>query len=672
MASYSDYCSHPVLYAEDKLILRTFSGILAQFCCPIRQGERPSQLFSEEALTLLSGLGRFFRPAVTDFKDFRHTLALELEHQGHSNLLAHLLTLFAWLLRELQSVSPRCNTFKFTVELWKRMQAAFLPLLKVHVALPHPDNQPLHSIHSSFCQALIQTQPLQCLSKLLHAHRSNIETVWRAGAPEQQQADVLEAAVEGWCEAVNVATEMQTGLILSCCCNTEELFASSGLLEHMCALRLVLAEGLARLEGSKAMEETGAREQHQQQQRQLVQRLAGVLHGKDQLLMDMLSSASTALPIGWLDIEVIDTRVVVPQERSRQGSPVWPSLSHPAVQCLLGWWLVAPGLVWGWPGAGGWRLPEALGRDFRRIRDHDAKREGKSRDRRLAATALFAAARIWPALLRSGAPPPTPQQTAAAAAAPTLARGGDALAPEAVEGSSRAGAIGACRAGAPTDAGLVAASPMQPSDGGGCAPPFPLAYRPAHMYRVCYVVTEELGRRKGEYKTRGAWGCSFTYSAWGAGVELLADLLEFLPPRMAVGELPVVWPLVLSELRNISYCNEAAWCVGQMLSELMHLRAGLPGARGAAAASEAASRQTSAASCGSSGASGGGGGGGDDSGSGGGGDGDSSGDGGGSGGGGGGGGDGGGGSGGGGGGRGHGNGEGMGLAGWVYQSSSDG
>lgn len=218
MQSYSDYCSRPTLYAKDKELICKWSTVLAQLCLPIHQGERPSQLLLEDALLLLSEIGSFCRPADPCCKNFRHTLALQLERQGHSNLLAHLVTLFAWLLRELPSVSPRCETFKVTAELWRRMQAAFLPWLTARVAKACPDSQALHATHSSFCRALINTQLLHCLSKLLHAHRSNLETAWRAGVPVQKEADMLEAAVQGWCEAVYLTYAIQGGLVLSCCC----------------------------------------------------------------------------------------------------------------------------------------------------------------------------------------------------------------------------------------------------------------------------------------------------------------------------------------------------------------------------------------------------------------------------------------------------------------------
>ncbi len=609
--SYSQFYKSPQLRKSDVRWLREVDGALRPICEAIVQGARPTLQDLETALPHVKGLSDDWNLISIDKSRYHRLLALDLQRQGRCNLLERLITVFAWLLRDSPDIAhllAETDNPYLLIAMRKYLQisvtlVAALPRDRHYSAAAAWNEEPLWPVQESFCLVLLRTKPLHCLSQLLQLSRQDVEASWSIGTGEQQQDQQvleLERAGMGWCEAVSTVDPLIKVLEGSAFAQLRQDLASSHLLEHLCALRLVLADGMARLEGSRGAAGTGAvgqeqqqeqehqepaappppppqqqereqqqeppppppLQQQQQQQHRLLSRLhrlAALLQQHDRTFLTMLLEGTRGVTIGLqvADVRVTASRVLAPEApHVCMHSVSLPSLSHPAVQCLLGWWLVAPGVVGGWRGAGRWRLPEALERDFRRIQD-EVYRGG------LAAAALSAASHIWPALLRSGFAFPagaSAGREAPAAAATGPVAGGEAGISEPELGSGL---------GPGASSGSVGGAPAAPVGEGRGAAGRVLSYSPVDMYRVCRVAVEEMARREmgsdGE-EVPGGWG------AMEAGEVALVELLEFLPPDQAARRLPGAWRVLFGKLSRRTSDTNGLWYAGYVLRRLTHLR----------------------------------------------------------------------------------------------------
>lgn len=241
-----------------------------------------------------------------------------------------------------------------------------------------------------------------------------------------------------------------------------------------------------------------------------------------------------------------------------------------AVRAGLGWCVLAPGVAGGWPGAGAWGLPGALARDY-------SGSAALQQQHNMLTLALEAAANVWSAALRSGAPlaPPARRSGTAAAAASAGPRVGDVEVAAAASGASVAGcgsaaglvsstgtAFARCNKGAALGSGALGgvgtALSAQPCSGATSLSSFALAYGPAHMYKLCKAVMQNGGEEcVGE----------------GGSVGLLVECLVRLPPAAAARDLPQVWRWLLDAAVDARLPDVAFWHAGQLLSMLQQVRA---------------------------------------------------------------------------------------------------
>ncbi len=499
--------------------------------------------------------------------------------------LRELVTFHPQLLR---ASGPRCGVQYQVCSLLSEMQRVIRVLVS---AISDTPDSPAGKVQHDFMKAFMATQPAHAAAAVLHGHRQRL-TECRADCAAE--LDALSRAVAVWVQAAALAALIwfiycrsppgQQGVV-------RDALVGSHLLVHLCALRLELAEGISRLydsptAGPSSQGSDGPGIKPGSQQRKQQQQLLAQLRAADS---DFLSALGGALRCcsGFREVVVhlkqdrVEMRL--PWNTLHEEPGLHAALSHPAVHCLLGWWLVAPGVAAGCPGATAWGLPEGLVRHVAAMQD----------PRDLCASALFAAVQYWEdaPCTRGVAPPPGPPRPAEAATA-GQARAVDTAgaaggAGEAGAAAGRAGAA-AGEAGAAAGAGMggdvidlvpwdelpggAAAGSSSPREGEAAGSlPGPAVVRhplPYSRSQVCKLVAAAL-----RFLSRDDAATDYSDSALSAAVGLLVRDLMAMPRAKAARRVASTWGLLVPALEACgreTYETAWGWHVGQLLGELPH------------------------------------------------------------------------------------------------------
>lgn len=406
--------------------------------------------------------------------------------------------------------------------------------------------------------AFLRTQPLRAAAAVLHAHRQRLaEYRQDPGARREDPAAELDAlcdAAEAWVLMVDLACLVRDARSFL---NHRPPDAASDALSdavaHLCALRLDLAEGLARVQEQLGKDVVEA---------QLRGLLRATLEEHDRALLILMGKAVDARLLGGMtDIDVDDLAVSVSLDTCQEGRPdedSCPELSHPAVQFLLGWWVVAPGAAAGGPDSCAWGLPEGLLSHVRDIKDPS----------QLCMYALMAAAPYWEQVMLTGLDL-LPQQhggltpvEAASAAARDVAAERAGVSSDGAGGSARGLGTAAETAGvAPADvAPAVAVDGPMPAGGSSPAAagnlprvpqPDKLIFNPVQTFRLCAAAVRHCCSAA-ESMRRGA-GMSMWLNLGDAlehGMSTAVACLLRMTPTQAARHLATAWQLLLESLKH--------------------------------------------------------------------------------------------------------------------------
>ncbi len=445
--------------------------------------------------------------------------------------------------------------------------------------------------------AFLRTQPLRAAAAVLHAHRQRLaEYRGDPGAcrgDPAAQLDALCSAAEAWVLMVDLACLVRDArsFLINLLPRDAEADALSHAMAHLCALRLDLAEGLARVQEQLGKDVVDAR---------LRGRLRRPMEEEDRALLILMGKTVDARVLGGMTQIHVD-RLAVSLATCRQGGPdadSCPELSHPAVQFLLGWWMVAPGAVAEGPDRCAWGLPEGL---LSRVPDMQDQSQ-------LCMYALMAAGPYWEHVMLAGLDLPPQQHGGLAPAVAASAAAGEVAA-------ARAGALSDGAGGAARGAGPAAASPgSTPADvapavavdapvpagesspaAAGSMPTVPqpdkLIFNPVQAYRLCTAAVRHC--------------CSAAESApqgMPVGIRLnLGDALEHgmssavacllrMTPTQAARHLATAWQLLLRSIKH-QYndgMDKEEWHVAQLLGEVAQHVQQAEGRRGGLSAAEEA------------------------------------------------------------------------------------
>ncbi len=552
MQSFSSYRNQAELLDADTCRLRQIESAFRPVCESVSRGEDPSLHALEQALLPAKELRQFWEPS-SDNGRCRVLLCLELHRRRQSNLLYALITSFAWLTR---NVSPTASDptalnspdMRVGHSLQCNIQVAVLHVLNVSTG-GSPDEEPLGAVKRSVYITLLSTEPLHCRSKALQVNRQHLESFRGSGAVTEGLPNGICVAVVAWVGAVDLTWAISRQYMATSYLYIQDsdrtamqlALASSHILEHLCALRVVLAEALMWAE-----EGSGATPKYLHRAIELLAEFSGKFH-------ITLLHISAAVTDGFPSLEVSGARVVTPRPDQCMQSPLWPVVTHPAVQYLLGWYLVAPGVAEGWLTAEAWGLPEALARDYTRLHSLGVERAV------WPSAALHAAANIWCTALRSEASL-LPLGSAVAAGG----RGGDGST-EDQQGTCGVGAAVCSKAAGGAEAAAAAAA----AAAGGCGSAgrpggdwgprcSGLACNVAQMYRLCKASMRHMWLEGADDE-----------HALAAGADLLAECLPRLPAAVASRGLRYVWEGIF---RAPGPSNLLAWQAGQLLSTFVHVR----------------------------------------------------------------------------------------------------
>ncbi len=477
----------------------------------------------------------------------------------HHRCLPLLLAAHAWALR---TSSPcRDNQISDIGLLLMDLQFA---IRVVSAAEPvAPVDAPLLRTWEAVAVAFLRTQPLHATSAVLDAHRQQLAAC--RGDPVAELAALRQAA-NAWTGAVDLAaffsnSNLAWGEAAKSIIPSD--FGSSHILQHLCALRLDLAEGLARAGHGEGEAAGGGATAAAEGAKQMVQQL----EGKDVALLKAIASATYQAPrTGEWHVHIEDLSVSVELEtREPRSSEVAmrSALSHPAVQCLLGWWLVALGAAEGRGRA--WGLPEPLLRHVGDMGERD----------KLCVQALKSAALCWDIELRLWQEPSPPQHSsdAAAAAAAAAAQGSEGEAAAVLAGCGSAAVPGMLPGAAAGTALLASAGTSASAHASSIshAPqhrPFP--YSPLHMYLMCTSALETCYSlaENGRQPTRFNSGTLKLAVHSGMGV-LIGSLLR-MPPAQAARHLASAWQVLLQcPTAGIEiHSSTLGLCMARLLGEL--------------------------------------------------------------------------------------------------------
>ncbi len=506
---------------------------------------------------------------------------LHLVVLGHP-CIQMLLTAHAWALRA--SMPSSINNTDSVCSLLTELQLAIRAIWKGKPC--DPIDEPLMRIWETVVTAFLRTQPLQAASAVLHAHRQRLVACRGDAVPELA---ALRQAADAWTGALELAElvgNLEFKKVSAAISNPLADVATSHIVQHLCALRLDLAEALARAveEGQGEGEEAGGGDAATAEAaRQLSER-----HEQDDAsLLELVASIAHSCSAGGVVAKQRDLTVCVEVDTRQPGgsdAELRSALSHPAVQCLLGWWLVAPGAAAGGGGGRAWGLPGPLLRHMEAIGERD----------KLCVRALKGAALCWEQVLRdwegsNSDPAAPPSALVPSGAAGTAAAG-------AGSGAATAGATGlgcgsgfgpgeAARQQQPTGAAGAGQVPQTTADGpvaaavagtpSGTSRP---VYSPAHMHRMCMAGLRQCCSFP-EYAPGMAMDAYFEILSLRPAVDkglgvLIGNLLR-MPPAKAARRLASVWRLLLrvSKAGFGMLCSTLGLRMGQLLGELLpHLQ----------------------------------------------------------------------------------------------------
>ncbi len=489
---------------------------------------------------------------------------LQLLAVGHP-CIPMLLTAHAWALRA--SMPSSIHNTDSVCSLLTKVQVA---IRAIRGACPCESvDDPLLRIWETVLTAFLRTQPLHAASAVLHAHRQRLAAC--TGEPVSEPA-ALRTAADAWTGALELAELVGSlGFKMDSAASSKPLadLASSHILQHLCALRLDLAESLARVgEGRGEGEEAGGGDAATAA---AAVQLSKRLEQGDSSLLELVASIAHNCSTGGLVAIQRDLTVCVEVDTRRPGgldAELRSALSHPAVQCLLGWWLVAPGAAAGGGGGRAWGLPAPLLRHVGDMGERD----------KLCVQALKGAALCWEQVLGGWeGPQPDP-------AAPPL----ELLPPEAA-GTAAAGPGAATAGGAGLGRGVPRAQ-LTGAAGGGQVPQTTVAgpgaaatalasvnsrpvYSPAHMHRMCMAALRQccsFPECAARVQIDAYFERVYFRPAVKKGLGVLVGSLLRMPPAKAARRLASVWRLLLRVSRagfGIS-CTTVGLRMGQLLGEL--------------------------------------------------------------------------------------------------------
>lgn len=522
--------------------------------------------------TLLKGLQRAWRSTEPDSED-------DEDDEADNRFVLRLLETRHPCLRELVTSHPlflRASGSSCGVQVYSVLSGMQRAIRVLARAASDGPNSPAQLVQHDFIKAFMATQPAHAAAAVVSGHRQRLADCRGNRAAE---LDALSRAVAAWVEAAALAeliwdiyfrsTIRQQGVVL-------DALAGSHLLVHLCALRLDLAEGISRLSDNptagpsgQGSHDPGAKPGSQQQwveQQQLL--LLAQLQAADTDFLDYLRIVLRCCSeYSEVCLDVVRNRVEVSLlcNTPAKEQVLHAALSHPAVHCLLGWWLVAPGVAAGCPGAKAWGLPEGLVRHVAAMADPYER----------CAAALYAAVTYWEGAhrLRGAEPPPGPQRPAETAAF------GAATAVD-TAGAEEAGAAAGAGTGdvvidlVPWDelSGGAAAGGSSARGGEGTGPlpgsgpvRHPLPYSRSQVYKLVAAALRFLSRNNAPTDD--------AHRALSAAVGLLVRDLLAMPRAKATRRLASTWGLLLPALACGWETYETFWGlhVGRMLGELPYL-----------------------------------------------------------------------------------------------------
>ncbi len=496
-----------------------------------------------------------------------HLLAL-----GHP-CIQMLLTAHAWALRA--STPPSINNTGSVCSLLTELQLVIRAIWKGKPC--DPIDEPLMRIWDTVVTAFLHTQPLHAASAVLHAHRQQLAAC--RGEPVSELAALRQAA-DAWTGALELAVlvgNLEFKMDSAAIPNPLADVGTSHIVQQLCALRLDLAEGLARAveEGQGEGEEAGGGDAATAEAaRQIGKRL----EQDDASLLELVASIARSCSAGGVVTKQRDVTVCVEVDTRRPGgldAELRSALSHPAVQCLLGWWLVAPGAAAGGGGGRAWGLPAPL---LRHVGDIGKRVK-------LCVRALKSAALCWEQVLRdcegpnsdpaapplglvppkaagTAAPGPGAATTGAAGMGPRPGFGpGGAARQEQLTSAAEAGQVPQTTADGPVAAAAASASVNSRP-----------VYGPAHMHRMCMAGLRQCCSFPEHAATADAYFVHVTLrSAVDKGLGVLIGSLLRMPPAKAARRLASVWQVLLRVSRagfGIP-CSILGLRIGQLLGELL-------------------------------------------------------------------------------------------------------
>lgn len=241
-----------------------------------------------------------------------------------------LLTAHAWALRASLPFSN--NHLDSVCRLLTELQVAIDAIRK---AMPcQPEEDPLSRGWEAVLTAFLRTQPLHAASVVLHAHRQRLGAC--KASPVFKLATLHQAA-HAWADAMHLAGAVVGSRMLKvdrkAGVRAYADVASSHILQHLCALRLDMAEGLARVGDEEA---GGGDVATAEGVRQLSKRLGVTDASLLELVAAMAQGSSTGGGVVVIQRGLTVCVEVGMRQPGGSGAEVRSALAHPAVQVLLG------------------------------------------------------------------------------------------------------------------------------------------------------------------------------------------------------------------------------------------------------------------------------------------------------------------------------------------------
>ncbi len=428
----------------------------------------------------------------------------------------------------------------------------------------------------------LRTQPLHAASAVVHAHR---QSLGRCTGDPAAELVALRQAADAWTGALELAElvgDLDIHLRGAASAIPLANVASSHILQHLCALRLDLAEALTRVGEGQGEEAGEGGAANAEAARQLSKRLAQA----DTALLELVAVIADGSSSGGVDDNVRGLAVCVEMPRGRLGgvhAELRSALSHAAVQCLLGWWLVAPGAAAGGGGGRAWGLPGPLLRHVGAMGE-----QGK-----LCVRALKSAALCWEEVLKDwgdlAGPPPEPAAplaSVAVEAAGNVAAGPGAVVTSAAEPGSvsvsgrvlQQKQVASAAVGSLGGSQVPGANAVGPTATAVASVNGRPVYSPDHVHRMCMAALRHCCSFP-EYEPAAHIDKYFEVISFrpavNKGLGVLIGSLLLMPPARAARRLASVWQVLLqsSKAGLGMYPKYLGLRIGQLLGEsIPHLQ----------------------------------------------------------------------------------------------------